>query len=82
MYKYTHNMLPYADSLKFAANVDIHSYDTRQRNKIHITYCRTKVYQMTLLYSGPRLWNDLGLPSYIKQLRFGRFKQLLKISLL
>jgi len=80
MYKYTHNMLPFANSLKFAVNVDIHSYDTRQRDKIHVTYCHTKVYQMTLLHSGPRLWNDL--PSYIKLLPFGTFKQQLKIYLL
>ena len=45
-------MLPFANSFKFVVNVDIHSDATRQRDKIHIIYCCTKVNQMTLLHLG------------------------------
>ncbi|MFZ2540057.1 MAG: reverse transcriptase family protein [Oscillospiraceae bacterium] len=40
-------------------NSDIHCYNTRQKNNMHIPICRTSTRRNTIAYQGPKLWNTL-----------------------
>src|SRR5260221_3476839 len=75
MYKNHDNMLPNA-IIQFQSNAAVHSHFTRNCNKLHVVYCRTKLYQKTLAHQGPKLWNEL--PLHLKILPFGSFKRNLK----
>ena len=43
----------------FILNKDIHSYATRNANRVHINKVRTTTRKQTLKHSGPMFWNSL-----------------------
>ena len=43
----------------FILNKDIHSYATRNANRVHINKVRTTTRKQTLKHSGPMFWNAL-----------------------
>jgi len=45
----------------YTINSDIHHYNTRQRDKLHIPTCRTLTRQSTVAYQGPKVWNTLPM---------------------
>ncbi len=79
MYKHSNNLLP-RSMYRFSVNSEVHSHLTRQYNKIHRVYCRTKLYQMTLGHQGPKLWNCL--PDDLKMYPLKIFQLQLKSYLL
>jgi len=79
MFKYLSNAIPVYD-FHFQLNANMHSHLTRQSGKLHSVYCRTKTYQSTVRFQGPKIWNDL--PADLKALPYGCFKTRLKTYLL
>ena len=55
------NELPISLSVLFHINSEIHSYSTRQQNLFHMPHNRTKFAQNTIIYTGPKFWNNLPL---------------------
>ena len=45
----------------YIVNSDIHQYNTRQKNNLHIPNCRTSTKQNTISFQGPKLWNSLPM---------------------
>ena len=43
MYLYKNGLLPGSFSDMFLLNCDVHSYNTRSKNAIHLPYCRANV---------------------------------------
>ena len=64
MYQQTHNLLPHDHLKHFLTNSSVHTYNTRQKSKLHIEYTRTTCRQNTVRMLGPRLWNIL--PTEVK----------------
>ena len=65
MYKHWNNMLPSVFISFFRFNTDVHDRNTRQSNNYYIEFARTTLYQSTIKFSGPLLFN--ALPSSLKQ---------------
>ena len=75
MFKILNNLIP--STFSFPCNDTLHNYNTRNKNDLHIQFCRTKGRQMTLKFQGPRLWNEL--PSNIKSApTLAKFKKCIK----
>ena len=53
------NLIPPLSHQHFIVNSTLHSYNTRNKDNLHINYCRTKLRQSTVNWQGPRLWNLL-----------------------
>jgi hypothetical protein len=69
MYNATHRLLPAHFTKMFMSNTDVHTYDTRHREHLHLLYYRTNVCKYTARFLGPSLWNALSeeiknLPTY------------------
>ena len=65
IYKQQNNLLPVVFRNYFTHTSETHNYETRQRNNIHISYCRTDIGQTSTCYFGAKLWNSL--PVKIKE---------------
>ena len=59
MYHYANGNLPISLSNIFTYTSCIHSYNTRQAKHIRPYNPRTNTSQNSLLFKGPKLWNDL-----------------------
>jgi len=64
MYKYINKLLPPLFSNIFLRNDQIHTYSTRKAADLRSHTCRTNLKKFTILYLGPKIWNEL--PSDIK----------------
>ena len=45
----------------YITNSNIHHYNTRQKDNLHVSQCRTRTRQNTIAYQGPKLWNLLPM---------------------
>jgi hypothetical protein len=59
MYKYFHSLLPKSITISFTVGHTVHEHDTRNKTKIYLHRCRTKLRQSTISYTGAKLWNTL-----------------------
>ena len=59
MYKYSTNDLPDVFLHMFKRNYSVHNYPTRQRDAYHLPRTRTIFAMKTIMYAGPKYWNDL-----------------------
>ena len=57
MFRYVNNLLPSSFANYFVFNSDIHGYDTRHCNDIHLTYFRTNLRGSCIQINGPNVWN-------------------------
>ena len=49
----------YQISTYFKQNKEVHNYDTRNRNKLHVSYKRTDYRKYTVFSKGISIWNCL-----------------------
>ena len=61
MYKLSKNDLPDIFLHMFKRNYSIHNYPTRQRDDYHLPRTRTIFAKKTIMYAGPKYWNDLPI---------------------
>jgi hypothetical protein len=62
-------------------NLNLHDYETRNKNDLHILQCQTSLYKKSAVNMSVRLYNCL--PAEIKKLNdYNKFKQTLKLFLL
>ena len=59
MYKLINKELPTPISVKFKKNCDIHNYNMRQAQDIHIQQANTQKLYKSIIYQGPDLWSKL-----------------------
>ena len=64
MYLCSKKMLPTSLLQHFCFNDSFHSYQTRNAMNYHIPKARTSVFQKSIFFNGPKIWNDL--PEMIK----------------
>lgn len=81
MFKFNHSMLPDIFNLMFTCNKDVHSYNTRQRNKLHVPKVHNDAMQRTLRYKGVYLWNCY-YDKVVHNCSIGTYKNNLKTYLL
>ena len=60
MYKCTHNLLPDHLCHLFEKNSEHHKYETRSSPLIHIPKHKKILFQHTVRFSGPKIWNSLS----------------------
>jgi len=65
MYKYYHNFLPLLFDGFFCLNANIHSYYTRRSNALHLPALRTILRKRSIIFTGPRMWNQLNQDFHI-----------------
>ena len=81
MYKIKLNIIPANLKSFFTKNSDIHSYETRNANKYHLSNPKTSLAQKTIKHRGPDIWNSL--PDHITQCKsLNSFKYSLKNHIL
>ena len=77
MYKLNSNLLPCIFNDNFTVNSNIHNYNTRNAQNLHLPLNRTSCSQSSIFYNGPVLWNNIQTP--IKNSKTVRqFKRLYK----
>ena len=59
MFKYMKGQLPSIFDGMFILNKNVHSYNTRQSNLLHIPFGKLQICRRTIRYSGVQIWNDL-----------------------
>ena len=59
MYKLNNNLLPCTFNDYFTVNSNIHNYNTRDAQNLHLPLNRTSCSQSSIVYNGPVLWNNL-----------------------
>ena len=59
MHKYENNKLPPCFTNLFNYNKDIHSYNTRNQNKLRQPRIKTKMAELFITNMGPNIWNAL-----------------------
>ena len=59
MYHCYNNLLPKALESFFLLNKDVHTYNTRNKDKYHPPLMRKQVAKSSIFYEGPLLWNSL-----------------------
>ena len=79
MYNYTHGLLPKVISDFYIKNNDVHSYNTRQRDFIHIP---VGTHTHNFHYTSVLIWNELTRMNFDFSLSVYRFKNNLKQFLL
>ena len=64
MYKYLHDQLPLDlyDDHYFVIRQDIHPYDTRASQDVHVRHTNTKLAENTIKTQGALVWNSLCDP--------------------
>ena len=65
----------------FQRNRTVHSYPTRLSGAFHLPRTRTLFAQKTIMFTGPKFWNDLPIEITRSQYLF-TFKRKLKMLLL
>ena len=76
MYKYHHGWLPQILN-SFERNIDIHLYNTRQANQLHIPLCKTELGKRSFRYQAVKIWNETN-SSLAVNIKIGTFKKNLK----
>ena len=61
MFKYINNDLPGVFKSMFSYQHEIHAYNTRGANQLHLEQFPTNIGQKGLRYIGAKLWNDIFL---------------------
>ena len=59
MHKLSTNELPEVFLQMFTRNNSVHNYPTRQHDAYHLPRTRTIFAQKTIMFTGPKYWNDL-----------------------
>ena len=59
IFKNSNNCLPPSISNNFKNRSEIHSHSTRSAYNIHIPLMRTSFAKRTILFQGPKIWNNL-----------------------
>ena len=80
------DILPNIFQTYFAHNHEIHTYNTRNATKLHVTKARTTTRKMTIKLSGTLFWNSLDnnithsktLKSFQKKLKNLFFDEMMK----
>ena len=80
MYKYHHSMLPPVLDM-FVKNCQVHSYNTRQSDHLHVPQCWTELVKMSFKYQAVMVWNHI-YQSVDVNIGIGTFKRHLKSHLL
>ena len=80
MYKYHHSMLPPVLDM-FVKNCQVHSYNTRQSDHLHVPKCRTELSKMSFKYQAVMVWNHI-YQSVDVNIGIGTLKRHLKSHLL
>ena len=62
----------------FHANTDVHTFDTRYKNDLHLPTAKLKVFQQGAFYSGIRAYNHLPVNIKDSSGNVKRFKRVLK----
>ena len=60
MFSYENKKLPYKFQEKFTLNSQIHNYNTRSKQLLHIPPVRTNYRHFSIRYQGPTLFNSLS----------------------
>ena len=77
MYKVNNGLFPRIIQNIFVSNVDIHSYNTRQKYDYHIFPGHTNLSLFSIKYHGPKIWNQL--PEQLRKIvSYHLFKRKLK----
>ena len=61
MYHLSVKELPEVFSHMFRRNSQIHTYPTRQSDAYHLPRTRTTFAKKTIMFTGPKYWNDLPM---------------------
>lgn len=81
IYSSLNNLIPKSNDNLFVFNSELHPYNTRQGNKLHIPFFKTTVGLQSVISTGLKKWNEL--PPDIKSSRtLNRFKAISKSMLL
>ena len=59
MFKASNNLLPKNVQAKFIKNKEIHSYGTRNREKLHVRNVKSHIKYISVNNQGVKLWNGL-----------------------
>ena len=59
MYKCNFQDIPNVIKSMFMFNQDVHSYNTRNSNLIHVPVARTELLYKTFKFRGIHIWNDV-----------------------
>ena len=81
MYNLSVGELPDVFLHMFRRNSGVHNYPTRQRDAFHLPRTRTLFAKKTIMFTGPRFWNELP-PEITSCLAASSFKRKLKQFLL
>ena len=81
MFQLSANGLPDVFTHMFQKNYAVHAYPTRQRESFHLPRTRTLLAQKTIVFTGPKFWNDLPA-DLINCSSMFTFKQKLKLMLI
>ena len=77
MYQCIHQEVPEIFLDLFQTNDDVHDYNTRQSQQLHVPYCRLDVRRFSFKVHGAHVWNTI--PDHIKNVQtIHTFKQLLR----
>lgn len=80
-FKHKHELLPESLQCELQTVSNIHSYSTRQKEDIYVSYKRTRLAQFSVQYRAADVWNKL--PEEIKQsATLDLFKKQLKENLI
>ena len=80
VYKCLHGLAPVYLAENFTLNKNLHQYQTRQANNLHVPMATARSDQRTFCYSGVKEYNSL--PSHVKNASsYGQFKLRLNTKL-
>ena len=82
MFKISNNLLPAVISEMFSKNADVHHYNTRQRENLHVPLCKSQAMSRTIKYQGVVLWNLFKSKLKCNNCKLSVFKGSLKLFLL
>ena len=59
MFSFIHSILPNKYNNMFTFNYQIHGYNTRSLNKLHLPRCRSNIRKFSIQFHGPKFHNSL-----------------------
>ena len=59
MYRFTKGIIPNCLNTLFDMNYEIHHYQTRHCNRVHLPTNKCTAYSQSFLFRAPKLWMDL-----------------------
>ena len=81
MYLCYNNLLPPSLVQYFSLNSTVHSYNTRNADKFHMSKIRTLISYKSIFHQGPLIWNDI--PKVIRNCKsLNTFKRKYKLFLM